>query len=1456
MKKYKYKTEISAFSRWVDFTKERIKYRVLTQRFITKYNKRTEHASFDRWVEQVEEIKRNRTTITRFTKRWQNLGLLAVYRGWHHFVEEQKHERKETEAWERKVRRAMLKWKQFELGLVFKGWHSNVYNIRRERALVARFVSKFHKRVEHMVFSTWAQYTHEKISNRRLITQFAKRWKNADKHHIFQTWKDFIAGVHNEREMEEQRNMRVKQAMLRWQQKELSAMFHGWRNNSNEIRRNRNLVNRFVTKFQKRHEHAVFITWYDKVQDRVNARKHFKRMISRFERKEEAGCFMMWKRRVNFMKENERILQSAKEEKEQLALRAQREHAMQQRRLKRFLTHVKRQGESLALRTWKQNAMERKRQRLKLQRFMKHMKFGTESSVFRTWRENAIEQKRNRVKLTRFVRQMKMAGALKVIKTWVANVEEIKRVRQTMVRVLHRVCNAGLLFGMRKWKTYVNWYAKNILEGTKHEMENKIMELQDSHNQLQEQLNGQTAVIQTLLDSKKLRTSYFTWSKFKNDRLKARRILTKIAFSALNVPFIHWRRVATQIKHDAVMKAVAKAAQEEMAVYRKKRAESFMRQLRLSGVSRVFRGWRFNAVERMHQRNVVNRFVKRWKNQGLAKIFLLFVKNMQVRKHHRYVMTRFFTHLSLKREKMGFKKWVEVVQFTKQQAAEEARESKIRMKLAMMEKEAADKLQKIKEREELQRAQYESKLHEVREIHAKKVLRNLVGDMLGKTFSAWRHFTDRSLKDKNTVKLFVKRWRQQGLFTVFRTWAVNVQKAVEERRTIIRFTKQWRNRGLMMRYKKWYRFAKDQKAERKMNQRVVHIYSDKLRKKLFKSWQKESKDMKRIRINTENFIRKWRNLDLTVAFQKFQYLRKMRVHLRDFFQRAEDKRAAMIKEEKNAAFKHWLKFCNTSLMYRVKELAKEVHDLRTHLDQERAFRELELGKADARMEDTKMHRAKRMLARWSGKRLLDCFETWEMNVKNIRHQRKVMKAFVGKLKNRQLLALFNQWSENVANIKRQRYVVNRFVRRWKNRNLVRTFEAWSYHAHSMKHDRIIMTKFIKQWQNKFLLKLFRTWHTKVAMKVYRRSHSGRMNRLSDAFERFCRKLSRAKHVKDLFTIVSQYGPDVVQCDSITIFLFDAQKGVYWTLYGSGSKKLKCPHRGHEGVIGYVARTGLPLMAENVIEHPSHYKEIDGTTYTSSQLGDGMKQIIEEGEDSVTVGTYQYIGVPIIDRGGPTVAVIKATHLKLNNLNETKEKPAKNRTGQKTELDDVAVEALRMIGSVVRCSPIFPSQVVQHVERRVMQWGSQITEALKAFDVTHDRISASIHKGEKAQQHEYTNFEGMMNDDSVYNSEIANANNMATGGDMDTKTKSNNRQRGQQKESLLKVSDLDPSQSTRVGQQAPLSPSNMGELLFDRIDKDKNGVIDRKEFLEAVQNAQALTALASSLTDEKGLPKVM
>ena len=186
----------------------------------------------------------------------------------------------------------------------------------------------------------------------------------------------------------------------------------------------------------------------------------------------------------------------------------------------------------------------------------------------------------------------------------------------------------------------------------------------------------------------------------------------------------------------------------------------------------------------------------------------------------------------------------------------------------------------------------------------------------------------------------------------------------------------------------------------------------------------------------------------------------MRKYLRDFFQHAEERRASNIKEEINMAFKHWLKYCNTCLMSRVKELTIEVHTLRQHLDQEKAFRELELGKADARMEESKMHRAKRMLARWSGRRLLECFETWEMNVATIKHQRRIMNEFVAKLKNRQLVAIFNTWSENVANIRRERYVVNKFVRRWKNKNLVRTFECWRDHASSASHDRKVVKKYL------------------------------------------------------------------------------------------------------------------------------------------------------------------------------------------------------------------------------------------------------------------------------------------------------------------------------------------------------------------------------------------------------------
>ena len=75
--------------------------------------------------------------------------------------------------------------------------------------------------------------------------------------------------------------------------------------------------------------------------------------------------------------------------------------------------------------------------------------------------------------------------------------------------------------------------------------------------------------------------------------------------------------------------------------------------------------------------------------------------------------------------------------------------------------------------------------------------------------------------------------------------------------------------------------------------------------------------------------------------------------------------------------------------------------------------------------------------------------------------------------------------------------------------------------------------------------------------------------------------------------------------------------------------------------------------------------------------------------------------------------------------------------------------------------------------------------------------------------------------------------------------------------LLKISDLNESESmlkreNRVKQvnSHSVSLSSVGELLFDRLDKDKNGVIDKEEFLEAVQNAQGVNALAIALGNEK------
>ena len=81
----------------------------------------------------------------------------------------------------------------------------------------------------------------------------------------------------------------------------------------------------------------------------------------------------------------------------------------------------------------------------------------------------------------------------------------------------------------------------------------------------------------------------------------------------------------------------------------------------------------------------------------------------------------------------------------------------------------------------------------------------------------------------------------------------------------------------------------------------------------------------------------------------------------------------------------------------------------------------------------------------------------------------------------------------------QRVVLSQFIRRWKNKELVKLFTAWRNNVSVILRQRHVLAKFIKQWQNKNTLKIFRHWHEKAALSAYRRTNSGRMNRLSNAF---------------------------------------------------------------------------------------------------------------------------------------------------------------------------------------------------------------------------------------------------------------------------------------------------------------------------------------------------------------------
>ena len=1075
-------------------------------------------------------------------------------------------------------------------------------------------------------------------------------------------------------------------------------------------------------------------------------------------------------------------------------------------------------------------------------RFISKYEKRQEHAVFSTWLEKVQNKIEARKHFFRMIHRLERKEEFTCFRQWRRQVALMKESEAEDRRLQNKLEKFTIMLTRNTEVIAFRAWAKNAKEQARFRLQHTWEDLEHKYNELIKHSEQQAQVISVLMNTRRIRSAFYVWHNFRANRIKARRTIAHLLLNAEKTAFKHWHTVITQTKHDNLLKSLAKASQQELEAYKRQRTEQFMRHLMQGHMARVFRGWHNNAHEIRRNRIVMQRFVKRWQNLEKTKIFLKMHAYAEKRKRDRALAAKFWSHLSMKQERMGFDQWTWVVQQMKLAAKNREREAQFRKELAEVESRATRKLEEAQKRIEKNQLESAKRLQAQQNARAKRLLQHITGDTLGKCFSAWRHEAMVESNNRRIVQLFVQKWKNQELHTLFRTWQHNVAQNVEERVTIARFAKQWQNRGIASSFRKWNHYAKYRIRKRKITARVVRLYEQKFFKSHMKHWRLQSivergnrLDKERIEKNTQTFIRKWKNMEIHNCMVRWKHYVENRHHLRRIWRAGAHRLEAARQQSLSHGFSQWGHFCTVVFKLRIKGL---VHDLERTKEEFAAYRELTMD----REESKKMEQAKRILSRLSGRAVHYCFNTWSENVSAIVSQRKLMKKFAFRMQNRMVHNLFQTWRINAKGMQRQRYILDQFVRRWKNRNLVKQFSAWKVNVKAILHERAVITKFIKQWQNRSLLKVFRRWHYKASLSAYRRTNSGRMNRLSNAFEIFCKKLALANKPNDLFGIVADYAPAVVQCKSVDIYLFSAQTGMYYTYFDEGKSKIKCPFNGHEGIVGHCAREGEPLILDDAREHESYCREVDVTSYHSDRVG-----AVSRGSGKLGKGfVLQYISVPVIDRDGPTVAVIKASRVAKEVDPGQVPSPLKQRGGQKRaevpiKLDEIACEALRMIGSVVRCSPAFPTQQVQHVEQKVIEWGSQITDALKEFDLSQKRIAESIGSqilldvGEGRKQSE---------------------------GRPPKKTKKRKKQKTPKEAPLLTVADLGEEKETPLRDNSPMAPrpkkkkkkkkekekggekaESFASKIFDQIDVDRNGVIDREEFLQAIQSANALSALA-------------
>ncbi|GMI18030.1 hypothetical protein TrLO_g3942 [Triparma laevis f. longispina] len=546
--------------------------------------------------------------------------------------------------------------------------------------------------------------------------------------------------------------------------------------------------------------------------------------------------------------------------------------------------------------------------------------------------------------------------------------------------------------------------------------------------------------------------------------------------------------------------------------HKQKLSLKIVQQMIDSTLANTYQIWKTWTGTQIANRNLLERFAKKWKQQGIVRVINAWVEFVGRRKFLRAFLGRLAKLASQQGIQKYFKRWhLKCYAFASASLEDRIKELEDRLvkateregglKYSVMKLESEKALVEanigVKERAareaKLSRAhnyinrwKNESLSHTFKRwvvyregcLRAKrielKVINKILNSRLVRIVQSWSNFVKEEKRKRVAVFRFKQRWLNSLAASVINAWLQHVGK----RKRIKKLVKRWFSNKefgkLIASWSKWVMFLKDldvrEESQEKKNKYESERQKEQLRKKKLSlriiqvavngclavhlnMWKEWLKDLKKERVIVARFINRLKNKAVISCLNSWRENVKMRKRLRGFVSRMLNNADL---NEIRSGFAQWRArvavLTGEEMNDKIKVLEREVEELKREKGE--VLKKFGALKNEKALTDGKLTDSERAKKDLKLKQAHNFINTW---------------------KNKCLGVTFSALAANARDNIRRKTITSRFMTRWANRQIMKCFDTWKFlYEEAVRHDQLVF-KYASRIIRMGLFKAYTAW---------------------------------------------------------------------------------------------------------------------------------------------------------------------------------------------------------------------------------------------------------------------------------------------------------------------------------------------------------------------------------------------